>query len=163
MNRLGLAFIALSITAGCETTDLNRPCTLVRRNPDAGATALPIYKSDPVIKNSAQKDFISFGSTECEDQVCVRDSAFTEVDDGGFAQGYCSSSCVEDSSIGCQSYDRALDNDAKSALSCRTLLLDEATLAALNAKDPASYKRYFGMTMSPFFCARSPAVFDAGF
>src|SRR6516164_8321564 len=93
VNRFGLAFLALLIVTGCDQTDLNQPCTLVRRNPADGGS-LPILKSDPVIKNSV-KDFISFGSPECEDQTCVRDSAFTEVDDGGVAQGYCSRSCTE--------------------------------------------------------------------
>lgn len=115
-----------------------------------------------MIKNSANKDFISFGSTQCEDKVCVRDSAYTEVDDGGFAEGYCSRACVQDSTVGCQSYSGALDQEAKTRLSCRPLILDAATLQAIKAKDPAAYQRIFGMTTSPYFCARSAVIGDGG-
>ncbi len=149
------------VVVACEQTDLNTPCTLVKANPNGGP-AIPLLKSDPIIKNSANKDFISFGSTQCEDKVCVRDSAYVEVDDGGFAEGYCSRSCVANSSVGCQSATAALDQDPKTSLSCRPLILDESTLAAIKAKDPAAYQRIFGMTTSPFFCARSAVIADAG-
>ncbi len=158
VRRLGV--IALLAMGACEQTDLNIPCKLVRGLPDGGRADL--LKSDPIVKNSANKDFISFGSTECEDKVCVRDSAFQEADDGGVAEGYCSRACVANSSIGCASYSGQLDNDAKTKLSCRPLILDENTLAAIKAKDPVSYQRIFGVTTSPYFCARSAVIPDAG-
>lgn len=158
-----LALLVLACATGCEATDANTPCTLVRGNPDGGR-AIELLNSDPIIKNSANKDFISFGSVECEDQVCVRDSSFKSDagDTGPYAKGYCSHSCVANSSIGCPSYSGALDNDLNTRLTCRALVLDEATLAALKAKDPVGYARYFGMTMSPYFCARSTVIPDAG-
>ena len=154
LKQLGFVFIALAAVAGCVTGDLNTPCTLVRGNPDGGR-AIDLLESDPIVKNSANKDFISFGSTECEDQVCVRDSAYST--DGGAegpARGYCSRSCVANSSVGCPSASGQLDSEPKTKLSCRALILDEATLAAIKAKDPSTYQRVFGMTTSPFFCAR---------
>jgi hypothetical protein len=160
VNRFGLVLFAL-VAAACEQTDLNTPCTLVRGNPDGGA-AIPLLKSDPIIKNSANKDFISFGSAGCEDQVCVRDSSFVEPDDGGVAEGYCSRACAANSPVGCPSYAGGLDKDPKTALSCRALILDEATLAALKASNEAEFRRIFGMTTSPNFCARSTVIPDAG-
>ena len=155
------AFAALIVIA-CTSSDLNTPCTLVKANPDGGKP-LAIYKSDDVIKNGAAKDFISFGSPECEDQVCVRDSAFREDagDTSLEAHGYCSTACAEGSSNDCQSYSGALDNDPTTRLSCRALLLDAATLLALKMSEPDVYDQTFGSTTSPFFCARS-VVFDAG-
>ena len=47
----------------CETTDLNTPCTLVKRNPDGGA-ASPLLKSDPIIKKQANKAFHLLGQTQ---------------------------------------------------------------------------------------------------
>ncbi|MBL8956440.1 MAG: adventurous gliding motility lipoprotein CglC [Myxococcaceae bacterium] len=161
MRRSAVIFLPCVAFAACETTDLNTTCTLVKRNPDGGA-AIPILKSDSIIKNSANKDFISFGTTQCEDKVCVRDSAFTEVDDGGVAEGYCSRPCVENSSVGCPSFSGALDQSVRTRLSCRPLILDESALAAIKSKDPESYKRIFGQTTSPYFCARSSVAPDAG-
>ena len=145
----------------CETSDLNKRCTLVKGD-GKGGPPIPILKSDPIIKNSANKDFLSFGAAQCENYVCVRDSSFPpEIDDGGYAEGYCSRDCVVNSSIGCGSYDGSLDKgDTK--LSCRALILDEATLAAVKAADPQKYQQVFGMTTSPFFCARGGQVADAG-
>lgn len=161
LNRFAVVLCFAAFVA-CEQTDLNTPCVLVKSNPDGGAAPVPLLKSDPIIKNSANKDFISFGSTQCEDKVCVRDSAFTEVDDGGFAEGYCSRSCVANSSVGCPSYSGDLDKVPKTALSCRPLILDEMTLQAIKAKDEEAYKRIFGQTTSPYFCARSLVLPDGG-
>lgn len=163
MKRLAIPTAVFSfVFAACVSGDLNQECTLVRGNPDGGI-AIPLLKTDDVIKNSANKDFVSFGSTDCEDQRCVRDSTFKDRDGDTtpYAKGYCSTSCVAGSSIGCQSYDGKLDSDAKTSLSCRPLLLDETTLAAIKAADPVRYQQTFGMTTSPYFCARGQP-FDAG-
>ncbi len=121
-------------------TDLNTPCKLVRGNPDGGRP-IAILKTDDVIKNSAQEDFISFGSAECDDQVCVRDSAFTEDagDSSPEAHGYCSTYCTEGSNSSCQSATGALDSNPTTKLSCRALLLDSATLAAIKMSEPGEY------------------------
>jgi hypothetical protein len=159
LKRLWVISIVIALASACTVTDLNRPCTLVRGNPDGGL-AIALLKSDPVIKNSANKDFISFGTTECEDRVCVRDALYVDTDDGGtIAQGYCSKPCSETSTGTCAS---ELDNKAETKLSCRPLILDEATLAAIKAKDPDGYFRIFGMTESPFFCARGAVILDGG-
>jgi hypothetical protein len=163
LYRLAFFFtFAALIVIACTSSDLNTPCTLVKANPDGGKP-LNILKTDDVIKNGAAKDFISFGSPECEDQVCVRDSAFREDagDTSAEAHGYCSTSCAEGSSGSCQSFSGALDNDPATRLSCRALLLDSATLLALKMQDPVTYDETFGATTSPFFCARS-VTFDAG-
>jgi len=155
--------LVVLLGACTEQTDLGTPCTLVRANPDGGR-AIAVLKSDSVIRDAANKDFISFGSTECEDQVCVRDSAYVDHSDGGTdpsAKGYCSRACVENSTVGCPSQDGNLDRDAKTRLSCRALLLDSTTLAAIKAADPARYQATFGTTTSPYFCARG-SVGDAG-
>jgi hypothetical protein len=164
VKRFGICcFSLLSALVACVPTDLNVPCVLVKGSPDGGP-AVNILKDDPVIRNSANKDFISFGSTECEDQVCVRDAAYNQ--DGmftdGFAHGYCSRACVAGSSVGCPSQDGSLDSKPETKLSCRPLLLDEATLNAIKMADPARYQQTFGMTTSPYFCARSPVIIDAG-
>jgi hypothetical protein len=161
-----LAFFVSVVTVAvvaCTQTDLNTPCVLVRGNPDGGRP-IAILKTDDVIKNSAQEDFISFGSAECDDQVCVRDSAFTEDagDSSPEAHGYCSTYCTEGSNSSCQSATGALDSNPTTKLSCRALLLDSATLAAIKMADPERYAEEFGMTTSPFFCARSSTFGDAG-
>jgi hypothetical protein len=145
-----LTFLLL---AGCNVTDLNRPCTLVVAGPDGG---LRLTKLDLALRNAINADIISFGSSECEEQKCVRDSAFTDdlVDTSPEAKGYCSAPCSPGSDDGCASADPRLDASPSTKLHCRALLLDPATLAALRAKDPERYKRTFGMTTTPFFCAR---------
>src|SRR5712692_7154188 len=95
---LSLASLALG---GCRAaTDLGRECALVRANPDGG-TALKILESD-LPDGGTGKDYISFGATECEDLVCVRDSNVQKTGiPGALASGYCSRACVPNSSVGC--------------------------------------------------------------
>jgi hypothetical protein len=160
LSRLVL-FASLAAMA-CTQTDLNTPCVLVRGGPDGGAP-IALLKSDDIIKNSANKDFISFGSTECEDQVCVRDSAYVDsMPMKPEAYGYCSTYCAEGSTNTCTSQDGNLDRVPTTKLSCRALLLDSATLTALKMTNPDYYAMVFGMTTSPFFCARSAVLGDAG-
>ena len=154
MNRLLFVIAALSVLAmGCKpATDLNSPCTLVKRNPDGGKP-LAILEGDVRSAQGANKDFIAVGSVECEDLICVRDSLFTS--DAGAneaASGYCSRACVQGSQ--CPSYDENLDKGQK-ALSCRALLLSPETLAALAGGDAG-----FSGLRDPYFCARGAG--DAG-
>ncbi|MFT3709534.1 MAG: adventurous gliding motility lipoprotein CglC [Archangium sp.] len=138
--------LLFTLVACRPATDLNRVCSLVKRNPDGGPT-LPILEREVRNAQGANKDFIALGSIDCEDLVCVRDSAFTT--DAGLddpAQGYCSRACVAGST--CPSYDENLDRGQK-ALSCRALLLTQETLAALNGGDAG-----FAGVRDPYFCAR---------
>jgi hypothetical protein len=168
LYRLVLFAVAATLAVvACTQTDLNQPCALVKSapNPDGGVPiAVPILKTDDVIRNSANKDFISFGSPDCEDQVCVRDSAFREDagDTTNVAHGYCSTYCAEGSSGTCQSFSSAFDQNPTTKLTCRPLLLDSATLQAIKTADAGYYSMIFGMTTSPYFCARSGTFGDAG-
>ncbi len=146
-----LIAVALGVaSAGCNvSTGLNRECVLVRKC-DAGAC--PITEQYVQDKLGSSKDFIAFGAVECEDLVCVRDSAFPKGTDlAGPAKGYCSKPCAAGSQ--CQSDDRSLDDKPATALYCRPLLLDEFVLAEIR-KDPAAAK-LLGNVTSPFFCART--------
>lgn len=161
MKRLSFvvyALVAISLFGlACRPkTDLNQKCALVKRNPDGGSP-LPVLEGDVKALTGFNKDFIAFGTVECEDLVCVRDSNFqsgTREADGGFtpanpsdpAFGYCSRPCVEGSQ--CPSYDESLDR-GPDALRCRALLLDKETLAALAAQGGSP-----GNVRDPFFCAR---------
>jgi hypothetical protein len=146
---------ALLISACKPPTDLGNDCRMVKRNPDGGR-ALGIKEGE--LKSAANKDFISFGSTDCENLTCVRDAEFLrdggslDVDAGAF--GYCSDKCDEGST--CPSGNPNDDNDAKRRLNCRALLLDPETLSALCAAGQCLP----GDVRSPFFCARGS--FDAG-
>lgn len=147
-----LIAVALFALAGCRPdSPLNVPCTLVKGS-DGGI--VPILEAD--IKEGANKDFISFGSTECEDFVCVRDANFKRDPDlTHAAMGYCSRSCLPNSE--CPAHDGADDTNAARKLTCRALLLDADTIAAICVAQPTAP---FCGVRSPYFCARSAA--DAG-
>ncbi|MBX7099546.1 MAG: adventurous gliding motility lipoprotein CglC [Myxococcaceae bacterium] len=156
MVRSALGLLALLlVTTGCPAkTDLGRECTLVKKLPDGGVT--PILEGD--IKEGANKDFISLGSVECEDFVCVRDADFPRpgLDGGMFdpnavAHGYCSRPCIKGNN--CPAENSADNDDPKKRLTCRSLLLDSDTLQAICAKTPEKCTA-FGNTTSPDFCAR---------
>jgi hypothetical protein len=138
---------------GCSSGgDLGKECVLVRKDPtdtdpSDGIRSIEIRESEVV----ADKDFISFGATECEDLVCVRaaNTPFTRDDSNPnpVAKGMCSRPCVHTNESSC-----ATGNDAD-RFTCRAMLLDTETLAAIKQQDPAKYKKYFGDTQSPYFCA----------
>jgi len=144
---------ALALPSACRVnTDLGRSCQLVKKNPDGGSTSVPIVEAD---LPSANKDFISFGATECEELVCVRDAYVPRTGVATApATGYCSRSCVANSTIACPAANPADDTDPTRKLSCRALLLDEQTLGAICTNDPATCQQ-IGDTRSPYFCARS--------
>lgn len=135
------------VAVGCRpATDLNTPCRLVKRNPDGGSP-LPILEKEIADALGANKDFLSFGTVECEDFICVRDNGFQSdagPDDPAF--GYCSRACSAGST--CPSQDSSLD-ESPSRLSCRALLLDAETLKQLADKGLNP-----GNVREPFFCAR---------
>jgi hypothetical protein len=138
---------------GCKpATDLNQRCNMVKKNPDGGSP-VPILEKDVRNAQGANKDFIALGSLDCEDLICVRDSAFTsDAGPDDPAEGYCSRSCAQGSA--CPSYDENLDRGQK-ALSCRALLLTQETLAQLTGDAG------FPGVRDPYFCARGAAP-DAG-
>lgn len=157
-----------ALTACQVDSGLNKPCVLVKRDPadPTGNTRKVLTWGE--IKAQANKDYISFGATECDDLTCVRDATFgsgdggTELKDTDPAPGYCTRPCIENSTVGCPSSDSSLDKNYKTAMSCRALLLDANTLETLKAADPVRYQQTFGETTSPFFCARGGLLPDGG-
>ncbi|RKG91442.1 gliding motility protein [Corallococcus sp. CA053C] len=154
--RSALFMSAVLLLGGCEvTTELGKPCGLVRKATDSeaqtfGRDFMPIYEKDI----AADQDFISFGSLDCEDLVCVRDDASArDPDPNAPALGYCSKECVEGTTSGCEVTNDEAVEGIKERMTCRPLLLDQATLEAIKIADEAFYRRTFGENNSPYFCA----------
>jgi len=144
-----LPFIALVLLAGCRaSSQLGEECAMVKRDPNVDGGRL--YVTNAEIKAGAMKDFISFGSTDCDDLICVRDWAYAPPDGGALnpaetAKGYCSRSCLAGTACGA------------AGMTCRPLLLDAETLRALcngSDADRSKCKAYLGSNTSPDFCAR---------
>ncbi|HYO57283.1 adventurous gliding motility lipoprotein CglC [Archangium sp.] len=170
--RLALLVGAALLSGGCEVaSDIGKPCVLVRKATAAEQQAEPdrepfrdIYES----QLQAGQDFISFGSVECEDLVCVRDAAFDpklEATDNPAttqAKGYCSKACVPPDNTQlqdpCAVNHPQAEAQVKETMSCRPLLLDQKALDDLRANDPATYRATFGDNASPNFCASKPAA-----
>ncbi|HZI08822.1 MAG TPA: adventurous gliding motility lipoprotein CglC [Myxococcus sp.] len=164
--RTALLMSATLLLGGCAvSSEIGKPCTLVRKatadeEQQFGRKFMPILEHEV----APRQDFISFGSIECEDLVCVRDEDFPRAlnDDGSVngnaeARGYCSKACVEDSSA-CEVTDTSgVQEDLPGRMACRALLLDQDTLEALRASDEDFYRRTFGENNSPYFCAGTPA------
>ncbi len=155
------AIIAFLAVVGCRASNqLGEECAMVKRDSDGGR----LYVTNGEIKVGAMKDFVSFGSTDCDDLICVRDSDYAAPDGGALnpnepAKGYCSKSCINESSCA----NAELDADPRSRLKCRPLLLDAETLRQLcngSDADRARCKSSLGSITSPDFCARGG--FDAG-
>lgn len=144
---MGTAVGTLFSLGGCRpASDLNRPCTLLRRNPDGGAP-IAITEAEIKTKKGDNKDFIAKGTVECEFLFCVRDAQLnTDAGPKDPALGYCSSECLENQI--CPSYDESLDKSANK-LNCRALLLDKEVLQAVTLSDAG-----IGNIREPFFCAR---------
>ena len=91
-------FIALALFAfaGCSaSSDIGAECALVKRDVDGGR----LFVTNREVGTGAAKDFVSIGSTECDDLICVRDSDWAPPDGGGMdpnetARGYCSRNCL---------------------------------------------------------------------
>lgn len=153
--RLAIFLSAAALLAsGCDvTTQLGVPCVLVKRDPTSDSTTG--VRSTPVLEGeiAENQDFISFGSTDCEDLICVRDAdAPRDSDPNAPAQGYCSQECVAGSSS-CEVTDTSVDEALRNRMACRPLLLDQASLERLKRDDPVTYRNTFGETNSPYFCA----------
>jgi len=159
--RLSLAVataVAVSMMACKADTDLGKPgCHLLKALPDGGATNVIVAEL------SAGKDFLSFGSVECEDLVCVLDQdavsavlAQATANPAVLADpatGYCSHACAQGSTSGCTPQFQDLQNDPSLVMSCRPLVLDNDTIAEI-CKDPVKCQEYFNNSRSAFFCAR---------
>jgi hypothetical protein len=165
--RTTLLISAALLLGGCEvSSQIGKPCNLVRKatpeeKEQLGQDTVAILEKEI----APNQDFISFGSVQCEDLICVRDAAFPRAtnEDGTInqnapAQGYCSKECVEGSSA-CEVKDTSdVQKDLPGRMSCRALLLDQDTLEALRSADEAFYRRTFGENNSPFFCAGAPVA-----
>lgn len=158
---LACCLFAGAIVAGCTcgSSDLNGQCHLVRLGPDGGSLDLREYE----IPDGGKTDFISFGATDCQDLVCLRSSGDPRNSDpNAVALGYCSTPCNALSrSNQCQSASGAQDQDPKTRLSCRPILLDQITIDAICTADAGACLQYFANTRSPYFCARGGG--DSGF
>jgi hypothetical protein len=169
--RLALLVGAALVCGGCKvSSDIGKTCVLVRKATAEEQKAEPDKEPFRYIMESqltAGQDFISFGSVECEDLVCVRDADYdpqleatadrTKV----AATGYCSKPCVADTDNNALTTDAcAVTSDealpsVKASMTCRAMLLDQQALDALRAADRTTYRTYFGDNTSPFFCAVS--------
>ena len=153
--RLVVLLSAALLASGCEvTTELGKPCTLVKK-PTAEEEAQGI-PNKPVLESeiAPNQDFISFGATDCEDLICVRDAEYPrDPDPNAPALGYCSNECVEGSDGDCEVTGSDVNDDLKTRMVCRSLLLDQTTLERLKRDDPVAYRQTFGETNSPYFCA----------
>jgi hypothetical protein len=160
--RLVILLSAALLATGCTvTTDLGKQCTLkktvVTRDTNGTITekkVVDILQSEL----GPGQDYIAFGVTECEDLICVRDTQAPLLPDNPDnppkALGYCSRACIEGADASaCEVTDSSVAGELKSRMSCRSLILDTATLERLRADDPAAYKQNFGDTLSPYFCA----------
>jgi hypothetical protein len=162
--RLALLVGAALLCGGCQvSSDIGKSCVLVRK---ATATEL---QEHPELGNTRSimeselhsgEDFISFGSVECEDLVCVRDAGYkpelaADADPTKVAAtGYCSKACVADPALNsCAVTSSEVEASLKERMTCRALLLDQKALDDLRANDPAAYHAMFGENNSPYFCA----------
>jgi hypothetical protein len=152
--RLALLFGAVLLCGGCTVpSDVGKPCVLVKKNA-SGDGAVPATTNEV----KYDQDFISFGSVECEDLVCVR-SANTRIETSGTGEsvtvlGYCSKPCNLNTAD-CNSTHPDTTQEIKAGMGCRALLLDQQTLSALKLADPAAYEAIFGKNESPNYCASS--------
>ncbi|HYX92836.1 MAG TPA: adventurous gliding motility lipoprotein CglC [Myxococcaceae bacterium] len=152
------AAVLVFVTTGCSNTVIGQPCVLVKKDPtdtdpSDGTRSIPIKWND--ILNQQQKDFISFGATECEDLVCVLSTNNwpANPDPNAAASGECSTACPGPDAAGSCLTGTGVDN-SPNAFTCRALVLDADTLASFKQSDPVLYQKYFGNTQSPYFCAR---------
>ena len=156
---LVVAAVSLSMMACKADTDLGKPgCHLLKAGPDGGPVNVIVGEL------SAGKDFLSFGSVECEDLVCVLDY---EAESRLLAQatsnpavladpatGYCSHPCAQGSTSGCTPQFQDLQQDPSLEMGCRALVLDNDTINEICTRSPADCQRYFNNTRSAYFCAR---------
>jgi hypothetical protein len=155
----GLLTTVIVFSACPPSTDRGRPCTM-RKRTDAGIADVSEreVRARTGTAASATRDFLGFGSLDCDSLLCVRDATFvSDAGDDSPAQGYCSNPC--DPGAACPSFDPRLDERGDTRLNCRALLLDEQTLEAIR-QDPVA-SALINNVRTPYFCARGSAP-DAG-
>lgn len=139
---------AILLGSACVVpTDLGSTCTLMRPG-DGGL--VPISEGEVQARLRVHPfDVITFGAVECEDLVCVREADFPAgVAPEAPAKGHCSRACSSD----------AMCESPASAMTCRALLLDEATLHALCTEDAGVSCARVGGAREPFFCGAAPVT-----
>jgi ABC-type phosphate transport system auxiliary subunit len=159
LPRHAILLSAAFLLGGCEVvTELGKPCVLVRK---ANASD-PEYVKDSKTQVAVQlkereltagQDFISFGSLDCEEQVCVRDAAVPPgTNPDAVALGYCSRPCIEESSS-CEVTNEEVDTALRERMTCRQMMLDDEALNRLKASNPEEYRALFGTYENSGFCA----------
>jgi len=130
------ALVALTVT-GCQSPDVGQRCGL----PSRGA---PTERPTP---DSAAGDYLEFGNAGCDNLVCIVSpatpgSAYNAcVGDAASPQcGYCSKPCVSDSDC----------FKSETGLACRQMVLDPASIAAL---DDAARAAYLANIQFSSYCA----------
>jgi hypothetical protein len=156
----GLVIIAATAFSACPpSTDRGRRCVMPKRT-DAGVAFITEreVRARTGTGANATRDFLAFGSLDCDSLLCVRDATFaSDAGEDDPAAGYCSNPC--DIGAACPSFDPRLDERGDTRLNCRALLLDEQTLEAIN-QDPSA-REILPVVRTPYFCARGAAP-DAG-
>lgn len=159
--RLALLVGAALVCGGCEVpSDIGKPCVLVKK-PAAGSSAK--YETVALADIQFDQDFISFGSQDCDELICVR-NAYAPIETTGEGEqqlvlGYCSKACVPDTAASlqptCSVNHPEASAEVESKMTCRPLLLDQKALDDFRSKDPVGYRNTFGDNASPYFCASS--------
>ena len=153
--RHAILLSAAFLLGGCQVvTELGKPCALVRRATEeefkATGERAALLKERELTPG---QDFISFGSLDCEEQICVRDAAVPAGSNPeAVAQGYCSRPCVEDSTA-CEVTNADVSDALRQRMTCRPMLLDDEALNRLKAADPETYRKTFGTYENSSFCA----------
>jgi len=154
---IGPALVVAMLACSADTDLGKSPCHLLKAGPDGGPVNVIVAEL------SAGKDFLSFGSVECEDLVCVLDYEGVSAALAGAtanpmgltepATGYCSRPCAQGSTSSCTPQFADYQDQPALVMSCRALVLDNDTIAEI-CKNPELCQRYFNNTRSAFFCAR---------
>lgn len=147
-----LALLSLLLLSACNSgPPINTPAVLVKKDPLHEGKTLPLTVAD--IKSNPQRDVLSFGVAECEDQVAVREAgAALSSEDGAPVIGFCSKACTP-GVTDCRSGDVGLDNHPETVMSCRALLIDQQMIDTLCNDDPPKLNL---CNTTPYYCARSP-------
>ncbi len=177
--------VCLLSAGSCIDTDIGAPCLLIKSGADptaADGACQPLLAAvagdaDAItrlqrehpecfhpnledLRGSFDKDFVSFGATECENLTCVRPRCSIRDGEGNAVQADCEKSELpkaEKDPNGICSGECITDQDCTSeegSFVCRALVLDDAFLQQLrNALTPEEYDQYFGRIQNAKFCA----------
>lgn len=137
--------VALLGCACVVPSDLGSTCTLMR--PVDGGLE-PISEGELQARLRGHPvDVLTFGAVECEELVCVREADFPAgAELTAPARGHCSRPCSSD----------AMCASSSTAMICRALLLDEATLHTVCTEDAGVFCAPVGGAREPLFCGAAP-------